>query len=354
MPTLFDPLTIGDLTIPNRIVMAPLTRSRASEGRVPNDLMRQYYAQRASAGLILSEATSIVPRGVGYKDTPGLWSPEQVAGWKAITQSVHDAGGRIFAQLWHVGRISHPDFLGGQATVSSSAKAPEGEVRTPSGEKVPYTIPHALTPREIAETIAAYKTAAQNAQDAGFDGVEIHGANGYLPDQFLRDGVNNRTDEYGGPIENRARFLLEATDAAVSVWGAGRVGVHLSPRSMSPSGPDDSDIGATFGYAARELGKRNLAFLFVREKADDNFRYGLDMKKQFGGPYIANENIGYAQAQELLDKNEADAVSWGRQFIANPDLPERIKRGGPFNEPNPATFYFNGATGYTDYPALEK
>ena len=352
MPTLFDPLTIGDLVLPNRIIMAPLTRSRASFGRVPNDLMRTYYAQRASAGLILSEATSIVPRGVGYKDTPGLWSPEQTIGWKNVVDGVHQAGGRIFAQLWHVGRISHPDFLNGQDTVSSSAKAPEGEVRTPSGEKVPYTTPHALSRAEITETIAAYKMAAQNAQEAGFDGVEIHGANGYLPDQFLRDGVNSRTDEYGGPVEHRARFLLEAVDAAIAVWGAGRVGVHLSPRSMSPSGPDDSDIAQTFGYAAQKLGERNLAFLFVREKVDENERYGLHMKELFGGPFIANEAITYEQAQELLDKNEADAVSWGRQFIANPDLPARIKQGGPFNEPNPATFYFNGATGYTDYPTL--
>lgn len=353
MPTLFDPLTVGEVTLPNRIIMAPLTRSRASTGRVPNDLMRHYYVQRASAGLILTEANAVMPRGVGYIDTPGLWSPEQTAGWKTITRAVQEAGGRIFAQLWHVGRISHPDFLDGQAPVSASALVLDGMVRVPGGERKPYTVPHALPLPEIAATIAAYKTAAQNAQEAGFDGVEIHGANGYLPDQFLRSFSNTRTDEYGGSVENRARFLLQATDAALSVWGSGRVGVHLSPRPLSPTDKtSDAEVAETFNYAAQKLGERKVAFLFTRESLGGGTRFSPDMKRLFNGPLIANEAFSVEQAETILASGEADAVSFGKQFIANPDLPERIRRGGPFNEPNPATFYAPGAEGYTDYPAL--
>ncbi len=351
MPTLFDPITLGDIALPNRIVMAPLTRCRADEGRVPNDLMREYYTQRASAGMIL---TAVTPQGVGYPDTPGLWSEEQVAGWKRIVDSVHQAGGHIVAQLWHVGRISHPYYLNGDLPVSASAIAPLGKVRVQNHEQADYVAPRALTLEEIPGVIEMYRKGAENAKRAGFDGVEIHGANGYLPDQFLRDGTNHRTDAYGGSVENRARFLLEATDAAIAVWGASRVGVHLSPRNTPGSGAVDSDPARIFNYVAEELGKREIAFLFTREGVGGGERFTPEMKKRFGGPVIANESFTPEHAQEVLDAGEADAVSWGKQFIANPDLPARIARNGPYNEPNPATFYARGVEGYTDYPFLNE
>ncbi len=350
MPTLFDPITLGALTLPSRIFMAPLTRSRSSDGRVPNALMEEYYTQRASAGLIFTEATCINPYAVGYIATPGIWSPEQVAGWKTITDSVHAAGGHIVCQLWHVGRLSHPDFLDGRLPVSASETVVPGEIRTPDNGHAPYPLPHALTIAEIQGLMADYKQAAQNAKDAGFDGVEIHGANGYLPDQFLRDGTNQRTDEYGGPVENRARFMLEATEAAIAVWGADRVGVHLSPRDMEHHGSFDSDPAATYGYVAEELGKRGVAYLFIRESLEGGPRYAPDMKRRFGGPVIANEQFTPEQAQQVLDAGEADAVAWGQQFIANPDLPKRLAHHLPLNAPNPATYYAPGAEGYTDYP----
>ena len=353
---LFEPLQVGSLTLSNRVIMAPLTRSRASEAngreRVPNSLMREYYVQRASAGLILTEATAVTPHGVGYVDTPGIWSEEQVAAWREITDAVHAAGGRVFSQLWHVGRVSHSDFLNGELPVSASAIAVAGEIRVPSGHK-PYEIPRALETSEIAGIIDDYRRGAQNAKSAGFDGVEIHGANGYLPDQFLRDGSNHRTDGYGGSIENRARFLLETVDAAIEVWGADRVGMHLSPRDMAHHSMTDSDPAATFGYVARELGRRKIAFIFVRESVDESPRFGPELKRQFGGVYIANEALTPEQADRVLDVGEADAVSWGQQFIANPDLPRRLLRNAPLNAPNPATYYAPGAEGYVDYPALE-
>jgi len=354
MPTLFDPIALGDITLPNRIILAPLTRCRASEGRIPNELMREYYTQRASAGLIFTEATAVTPQGVGYPATPGLWTEEQTEGWKRIVDSVHAAGGRIVAQLWHVGRISHPYYLNGELPVSASAIAPLGQVRVQNYEQTPYVTPRALETDEIPGVIAMYRHGAENAKRAGFDGVEIHGANGYLPDQFLRDGTNHRTDAYGGPIENRARFLLEATDAAISVWGAGRVGVHLSPRNMEGYGAIDSDPGATYGYVAEELGKRGIAFLFTRESVGDGERFTPEMKRRFGGPVIVNESFTPELAQQVLDASEGDAVSWGKLFLANPDLPQRIQQGGPYNEPNPATFYAPGAEGYTDYPFLHQ
>lgn len=263
MPSLFDPLLIGDLLLPNRIVMAPLTRSRAGAARVPNELMARYYADRASAGLIVSEATSVTPQGVGYADTPGIWSDEQVAGWKIVTDAVHQAGGRIFMQLWHVGRVSDPIFLDGALPVAPSAIAPGGHVSLVRPER-PFVTPRALALDEIPAIVAAYRKGAENAKAAGFDGVEIHGANGYLLDQFLQDSTNQRTDAYGGPIENRARLLLEVTDAAIDVWGAQRVGVHLAPRGDAHS-MGDSDPLATFGHVARELGRRKIAFVFARE-----------------------------------------------------------------------------------------
>lgn len=353
MSLLFTPIQIGDLTLPNRVIMAPLTRCRASEGRIPNPLMAEYYAQRASAGLILTEATSITPMGVGYPDTPGIWSDEQVEAWKMLTQTVHAAGGRIFMQLWHVGRVSHPDYLDGELPVAPSALAPEGHVSL-LRPKRNYVVPRALETEEIAGIVEAYRQGAVNAKAAGFDGVELHGANGYLLDQFLQDATNLRTDRYGGSIENRARLLLEATDAAISVWGPGRVGVHLAPRCDAHS-MGDSDPKATFSYVARELGKRKIAFLFARESQTPP-RLGPTIKAEFGGVYIANEGLTRASAEQLLETGEADAVAFGKEFIANPDLPLRLLQNTALNVARPESFHGYGQSditvGYTDYPSL--
>jgi 2,4-dienoyl-CoA reductase-like NADH-dependent reductase (Old Yellow Enzyme family) len=352
MRTLFDPIKLGDIELPNRIIMAPLTRCRASQGRIPNDLMKRYYVQRASAGLIFTEATSVTPMGVGYPNTPGIWSDQQTAGWKRITDAVHSAGGRIVLQLWHVGRLSHPDYLDGATPVAPSAIAVPGQIRTPTGH-APYPVPRALESSEIPGVIESYYKGANNAKTAGFDGVEIHGANGYLPDQFLRDGTNHRTDEWGGSIANRAKFLLAATDAAIDVWGKNRVGVHLSPRELAHHGINDSDPAATFGYVATQLGKRKIAFLFIRESILGGERYEPIIKANFGGPVISNEQFTLDQANQVLEYGEADAVSWGQQFLANPDLPRRIQLGSVRNTPNAETFYAPGELGYTDYPPLE-
>jgi 2,4-dienoyl-CoA reductase-like NADH-dependent reductase (Old Yellow Enzyme family) len=349
MSQLFTPLTVGDLTLKNRVVMAPLTRARAGSARVPNALMAEYYAQRASAGLILSEATSVTPQGVGYEDTPGIWSDEQVAGWKLTTDAVHAAGGLIFLQLWHVGRISDPSLLNGDAPVAPSAIAANGNVSLLRPAR-PYPQPRALDAEEIPGVVAAYRLGAQNAKKAGFDGVEIHGANGYLLDQFLQDSTNQRSDNYGGSIENRARLMLEVTDACIAVWGKDRVGMHLAPRRDSHD-MGDSTPAATFGYVARELGKRGIAFICAREAVGED-SLGPLLKKEFGGVYIANEKMGKDEAEAVLARGDADAVAFGKAFIANPDLPRRLEAGGPYNEPIPATFYHPGATGYTDYPAL--
>ncbi|WP_442755103.1 alkene reductase [Methylocystis sp. JAN1] len=350
MPTLFDPFRLGDIDLPNRIVMAPLTRCRAVDGRAPNALMRDYYVQRAAAGLILTEATSVAPMGVGYPDTPGVWSEAQVDGWREIAEAVHAAGGRIMLQLWHVGRISHPVYLQGALPVAPSAIAAEGHVSL-LRPKQPYPVPRALETEEIAGVVAAYRQGAENARRAGFDGVEIHGANGYLLDQFLQDATNERADRYGGPIENRARLMLEVTDACIEVWGPGRVGMHLAPRGDAHS-MGDSDPRATFGYVARELGKRRIAFICARERQGED-AIGPYLKKEFGGPFIANENFSFKTAQAALAAGEADAVAFGKLFIANPDLVERFRRAAPLNEPKPETFYARGPEGYTDYPTLE-
>ena len=350
MPTLFDPLKLGDLTLKNRIVMAPLTRARSGETRTPGPLVAQYYAQRASAGLILSEATSVTPLGVGYADTPGIWSDEQVEGWKLATKSVHDKGGLIFMQLWHVGRISHSMFLDGRDPVSSSAIAAKGDVSLVR-PKQPYPTPRPLTLEEITGVVEAYRLGAENAKKAGFDGVELHGANGYLLDQFLQDGSNQRTDRYGGSIENRARLMIEAVDAAISVWGPGRVGVHLAPRGDAHD-MGDSDLSATFTYVAKAMKERKIAFLMAREhRADDSL--GPALKAAFGGVYIVNEGFDLEKAQAALASGEADAVGFGKLFIANPDLPARLKAGAPLNAWDGATFYSPGPAGYVDYPALE-
>jgi 2,4-dienoyl-CoA reductase-like NADH-dependent reductase (Old Yellow Enzyme family) len=350
MPTLFDPLQIGDITLQNRIIMAPLTRQRAGDVRVPNALMAKYYAERASAGLIISEATSVTPQGVGYAATPGIWSQEQVEGWKLVTSAVHAAGGKIFLQLWHVGRVSDPIFLNGDLPVAPSAIAPQGHVSHVRPQR-PFVTPRALDLDEIPAIVEAYRKGAENAKAAGFDGVQVHGANGYLLDQFLQDSTNQRTDAYGGPIENRARLMLEVVDACIEVWGANRVGMHLAPRGDAHT-MGDSNAAATFGYVARELGKRKIAFIAAREALGEN-RLGPQLKAAFGGPYIANERFTKESAQQVLDAGEADAVAWGQLFIANPDLPRRFELNAPLNQPNPATFYAEGEEGYTDYPALE-
>ncbi|BCU79016.1 alkene reductase [Luteolibacter sp. LG18] len=347
---LLSPVRIGAWDLANRLVMAPLTRCRASEGRVPNAMMAEYYRQRASAGLILTEATSINPLGVGYPDTPGIWSQEQVEGWKLVTDAVHEAGGKIILQLWHVGRISDPVYLDGELPVAPSAIAPSGHVSLIRPMK-PFVTPRALTIEEIHGIIGDYRRAAENAKAAGFDGVEIHGANGYLPDQFLQSGTNHRTDEYGGSVENRARFMLEAVDAAISVWGADRVGLHLAPQGDSHD-MHDEDPAATFGYVAREASKRGLAFLFIREGLDVAKPVGPVIREAFTGTYIANQQLTRESAEEALSSGLADAVSFGREFIANPDLPRRFALGAPLNEQHPETFYAPGPQGYTDYPAL--
>lgn len=349
MPSLFDPLRLGDLELPNRVLMAPLTRCRASAGRVPNALMARYYAQRASAGLILSEATSVDPMGVGYPDTPGIWSAEQVAGWRQVTDAVHQAGGRMMLQLWHVGRISDPSHLNGAQPVAPSAIAAQGHVSLLRPER-PYPVPRALAREEIPAIIEAFRRGAENAQAAGFDGVEIHGANGYLLDQFLQDSTNHRSDDYGGAIENRARLMLEVTDAVVSVWGPGRVGMHLAPRGDAHS-MGDSNLAATFGYVAKALGQRGIAFICARERLGDD-RLGPALKAAFGGVYIANEAFTLHSAADLLASGEADGVAFGKSFIANPDLPRRLQLGAPLNEWDAHTFYGGGEQGYVDYPAL--
>jgi 2,4-dienoyl-CoA reductase-like NADH-dependent reductase (Old Yellow Enzyme family) len=352
MTILFQPLKVGALTLPNRIIMAPLTRARAANpGRVPNDLMAEYYGQRASAGLILSEATSVTPMGVGYANTPGIWSEEQVEGWKKITQAVHAGGGRIFMQLWHVGRISDPMFLNGETPVAPSAIKPAGHVSLVRPQKE-FVTPRALETSEIPGIIEAYRKGAENAKCAGLDGVELHGANGYLLDQFLQDGTNQRSDQYGGSIENRARLMLEVTDALISVWGADRVGVHIAPRGDSHD-IKDSNPAATFCYLARELGKRKIAFIFAREFAAKD-SLGPILKNEFGGVFIANEKFTKESAKEVIENGFADAVSFGVPFISNPDLPKRFQENAVLNETNFNTLYAEGPSGYTDYPFLKQ
>lgn len=351
MTGLFDPIKIGALDLPNRIIMSPLTRCRSGSSRIPNDLMLEYYTQRSTAGLIISEATAVSPMGVGYADTPGIWSDEQVEGWKKITTAVHQKGGKILMQLWHVGRISDPVFLDGQLPVAPSAIRAKGEVSLIRPKK-PFVTPRALELGEIKDVIEQFRKAAENAKKAGFDGVEIHGANGYLPDQFLQDSSNQRTDIYGGSIENRARFMLEITDAVISVWGADRVGMHLAPQG-DVHDMGDSDLLGTFSYLATELGKRNIAFIFARELVSEGW-FGPKLKAAFGGAYIVNQGLTKQSAAEVLQTKQADAVAFGKLYIANPDLVYRFKTDAALNEPDAPTFYAFTKKGYTDYPSIEK
>ncbi len=349
MVTLFDPVRLGAVELQNRIVMAPLTRTRAAPGRVPNQLMRQYYCQRADAGLILTEATSVSPQGVGYYNTPGVWSHAQVEGWRMVTEAVHKRGGKIFLQLWHVGRVSDPEHLNGEIPVAPSAIACEGYV-SQMRPKRRYVVPRALHADELPGIVNDFVQAARHAREAGFDGVEVHGANGYLIDQFLHDGSNQRTDAYGGSVANRARLLMEIVDGCLAVWGAERVGVHLSPNGDTHS-MSDSNPGELFRHVATELGRRKLAFLFVREARGPNSLLP-DIKRLFGGPVIANQDVDAATGEQLLREGVADAIAFGRTFIANPDLVKRLRTGAPLNPPNPDTFYGDGPKGYTDYPFL--
>ncbi len=352
-PDLFTPFQLGALALPNRIVMAPMTRNRAGPGNVPGALAAQYYRQRASAGLIVTEATQVSSQGVGYPGTPGIHSAAQVAGWRRVTDAVHAGGGRIFLQLWHVGRISHPSLQpDGALPVAPSAIAAKGEAFTASGPQ-PFVTPRALETGEIPGVVGQFAEGARRALEAGFDGIEIHGANGYLIDQFLRDGTNRRTDRYGGTRENRARFLLEVTEAVAAVWGAERVGVRISPRSDF-NDMSDSDPAATFGHVARALAPFGLAYLHVVEPVGaDAAPLAPALKGAFGGPLMVNGGYTRPLAEAALVRGEADLVSFGASFLANPDLPSRLARNAPLNVPDPATFYGGTERGYTDYPALD-
>ncbi|MFN4163924.1 MAG: alkene reductase [Ferrovibrio sp.] len=358
MTGLFDPYRMGQFTLANRIVMAPLTRNRAAAGNVPTALTAEYYAQRAGAGLIVAEATQVCPEGQGYQDTPGIHSDAQVAAWKQVTDAVHARGGKIFLQLWHVGRISHVSLQpNGQAPVAPSAIRANSKTFV-NGAFIEVSEPRALRLDELPGIVDAYRKGAANAIRAGFDGVEIHGANGYLLDQFLRDGTNKRTDEYGGSIENRARLMLEVTAAIVAEIGAERTGIRLSP--VTPANDaSDSNPQPVFNYVVEQLDRLNLVYIHVIEGAtggDRNFGAGFDyeaLRKRFRNTWIVNNGYTLETAQQVLAEKRADLVAFGRPFISNPDLVERLRRNAPLSPLDRATLYGGGAKGYTDYPALE-
>lgn len=351
MAELNSPLTLGALELKNRVIMAPLTRNRATADRVPTPMMVEYYAQRASAGLIISEATVISEEANGYLNTPGLFTDAQVEGWKKVTQAVHEKGGLIVAQLWHVGRVSHPDLLNGETPVSASAVQQAGHVSL-LRPKRPYVLPRPLEISEIHAITEQYKQAAIRAKEAGFDGVELHAANGYLIDQFLQSKTNQREDEYGGSVENRARFLLEVMDALIEVWGADRVGIHLAPRGDEHD-MGDNDPRETFGYVMEQLGKRQIAFFFTREYLAEDSISDYMKQRSNGVPYIANMRLSREDAIELLASGKAEAVSFGKAYIANPDLYERLLEDAPLNELKLENMIgTNVAEGYIDYPTL--
>jgi N-ethylmaleimide reductase len=357
--TLFSPVKVGPYAISHRVVMAPLTRMRAEPGDLPSELMVEYYTQRATeGGLIVSEATPVSQQGYGYAMVPGIYADAQIEGWRRVTDAVHQKGGRIFLQLWHVGRQSHPDLQPGHAApVAPSAIQADGYAYSVNGE-VPFSMPRALELREIPAIVEDFRAGARRALLAGFDGVEIHGANGYLPDQFLQDGTNKRTDAYGGPIENRARFFLEVTDAAISVWGAERVGVRISPSGTYGS-MHDSDPAATFGYLTEQLSRRGIAYLHVVEpriKGTETIDEDADtiaarhLRPKFDGTLIAAGGFTKEGAEQIVADGHADLVAFGRSFIANPDLPARLRLDLPLNRYDRSTFYGGDARGYTDYP----
>jgi N-ethylmaleimide reductase len=361
MPSLFDPIQLGAIHAPNRILMAPLTRGRATRGHVPTPVMADYYAQRASAGLIITEATGISQQGLGWAYAPGLWSDEQTDAWKPVVEAVHAAGGRIVAQLWHMGRLVHPDFLGGEAPVAASANTAPGSVRTypaeESGEiKRRYEQARPLRTDEIPGLLDDYARASKNAIRAGFDGVQVHAANGYLIDTFLRDNANFRDDDYGGSIPNRVRLLREVTQRVVDTIGGDRTGVRLSPNG-EVQGVNDSNPAPLFEAAAAALDEIGIAFLEMREPRPTGTRGVPDhppvhpgMRKVFKGPLILNSDYHLDDAQAALDSGEADAIAYGRTFLANPDLPRRLHDGLALNPQREELFYIGGAEGYTDYP----
>jgi N-ethylmaleimide reductase len=356
MADLFRPVKLGGIALNNRIVMAPLTRNRAGEGGVPQEINVQYYAQRASAGLIITEATPISPMGHGYPLLPGIYTDAQIAGWKKVTDAVHAKGGKMVMQLWHVGRISHPSLLPNEATpVAPSAVKPAGQAFTFQG-LVDYVTPRALEVSELPGIVADYVQAAKNALKAGFDGVEIHSANGYLLDQFLRDGSNQRTDQYGGSFENRARLLMEVTKAVVDAVGSDKVGLRLSP--VNPfNDMKDSNPQALFNYVTEQLNQFNLAYLHVVEGGihgggiADSFDF-VAMRKLCKSPYMANLSYDKARGNAAIASGHADAVAYGVPFISNPDLVERFRKDAPLNEADASSFYGGSETGYTDYPML--
>ena len=359
MASLFDPIQLGAVRAPNRILMAPLTRGRSSREHVPSDLMPTYYAQRASAGLIISEATGISREGTGWPFAPGIWTDEQTEAWKPVTSAVHAAGGRIFMQLWHMGRLVHPDFLGGERPVSASATTAPFKAHTYSG-KQPYGEARALEASEIPRLLDDYRRAARNARTAGFDGVQIHAANGYLIDQFLRDASNHRTDGYGGAPENRIRLLREVAEAVAGEVGADRTAVRLSPNGET-QGVIDSDPGAVFPLAAKALSDIGIAFLELREVGAEGTFGATDQPKVsplirpvFDGPLVLNQDYDLARAEADVGSRLADAIAFGRPFISNPDLPERLRAGAPLTPDAMATWYSAGPEGYTDYPPLER
>ena len=358
MPSLFDPIRLGAIEAPNRMLMAPLTRARNTRDHVPTLIMAEYYVQRASAGLIISEATGISRQGTGWPYCPGIWTDEQVAAWTGIVAAVHAAGGRIVCQLWHMGRLVHPSFLGGELGVSSSATAAPMMAQTYDG-KQPHVAARPLRTDEIPGLLEDYRRAARNAMTAGFDGVELHAANGYLIDQFLRAGANHRDDRYGGSIENRIRLLTEATQAVADTIGADRTGVRLSPNGDS-QGVNDPDPEPLFTEAAAALSRIGIAFLEIREPGPEGTRGKPDhpavhpaMRRAFDGPVVLNSDYDGARGQAALDRDEADAIAFGRGFLANPDLPDRIRRDIPLAPDDMATWYTQGPEGYTDYPVAE-
>jgi N-ethylmaleimide reductase len=356
-PDLFSQYQMGDFTLPNRIVMAPMTRSRAGYADTPVSLMATYYVQRVSAGMIITEGSQVSSQGVGFMHTPGIYSAAQVAGWKKVTVPVHKAGGRIFIQLWHVGRVSHPDFLAGALPVAPSALPVEGFVHTPAGKKQ-IPLPRALNSDEVPNIVRQFRQAAENAKDAGFDGVEIHGANGYLLDQFLRSGSNNRTDKYGGDLENRARLPLEVTKTVIEVWGGDHVGYRISPHNSNHS-MSDTNPQETFSYFTKELSKMGLGYLHIIEPIGGRMgfvppeaRLGPSLRRIFERTLILNGGYDLHSGNEAIARKEADMIAFGIPFLANPDLPERFRQNAPLNESEVDTFYVGGAKGYTDYPSL--
>jgi len=357
MTSLFDPMTLGDMRLSNRVVMAPLTRNRAAPGQVPSALAVQYYAQRASAGLIVTEATQVSPQGQGYLDTPGLHNAEQVQGWRRVTDAVHERGGKIIVQLWHVGRISHVSLQpGGVAPVSSTARVARGKTFTAAGFE-DCSVPRALDIGEIPGIVASYGHAARLALQAGFDGVEVHGANGYLIDQFLRDSINDRQDAYGGPIENRVRFLREVMQAVCAEIGGARTGLRLSPVTPVNDAGQDSDAQALFEHAVDQLAPLKLAFLHLIEGQTGGprdvapFDYAA-LRQRFGGAWMVNNGYSRDMALAAVATGAADLVAFGKLFISNPDLVRRLRDDLPLASLNPKTLYGGGAAGYTDYPAL--